>query len=69
MSLISFSGVSLKFDTNVLLDNADLSLCAGDRLAIVGRNGCGKTSLLKLMAGLIQPDSGLVEKVGGVKTA
>lgn len=69
MSLISFSGVSLKFDTNVLLDNADLSLGAGDRLAIVGRNGCGKTSLLKLMAGLIQPDSGLVEKVGGVKTA
>ncbi len=69
MSLISFSQVSLKFDTHVLLDNADLTLCEGDRLAIVGRNGCGKTSLLKLMGGFIKPDSGLIEFVNGIKVA
>ncbi len=69
MSLISFSQVSLKFDTHVLLDNADLTLAEGDRLAIVGRNGCGKTSLLKLMGGFIKPDSGLIEFLNGIKVA
>lgn len=69
MSLISFSSVSLRFGVHPLLDCADLALCEGDRLAIVGRNGCGKTSLLKLMAGLFKPDSGLIETVNGVRTA
>ncbi|MBE6414274.1 MAG: ATP-binding cassette domain-containing protein [Verrucomicrobiaceae bacterium] len=69
MSLISFSQVSLRYDTHVLLHNADLAISEGDRLAIVGRNGCGKTSLLKLMAGIIKQDSGLIETVNGIKTA
>jgi len=69
MSLISFSSVSLRFDANALLDKADLNLEEGDRLAIVGRNGCGKSSLLKLMAGIFKPDSGLIETVNGLKTA
>ena len=69
MSLISFSSVSLRFDAHALLERADLNLESGDRMAIVGRNGCGKSSLLKLMAGLIEPDSGLIEKVNGLKCA
>ena len=69
MSLISFSQVSLRYDTHILLDKADIALSEGDRLAIVGRNGCGKTSLLKLMAGIIKQDSGLIEFVNGVKAA
>ena len=69
MSLISFSQVSLRYDTHVLLDSADIAICEGDRLAIVGRNGCGKTSLLKLMAGIVLPDSGLIETINGLKTA
>ena len=40
MSLISFSQVSLRYDTHILLDKADIALSEGDRLAIVGRNGC-----------------------------
>lgn len=69
MSLISFSSVSLRFDAHALLERADLNLESGDRMAIVGRNGCGKSSLLKLMAGIIEPDSGLIEKVNGLKCA
>ena len=69
MSLISFSQVSLRYDTHVLLDSADIAICEGDRLAIVGRNGCGKTSLLKLIAGIVLPDSGLIENINGLKTA
>jgi lipopolysaccharide transport system ATP-binding protein len=46
------------------LDGVSLRLQDGDRVAIVGRNGSGKTSMLKLMSGLILPDSGLFRSVG-----
>ena len=52
MSLISLCSVSLKYGLKPLLVDADLSVQAGDSIALVGRNGCGKTSLLKLIAGL-----------------
>lgn len=69
MSLISLSNVSLKFGVKVLLDGADLNILEGDSVALVGRNGTGKTSLLKLVAGLNVPDSGRVERLKTVKTA
>lgn len=69
MSLISLSNVSLKFGAKVLLDGADLNILEGDSVALVGRNGTGKTSLLKLVAGLNVPDSGRLERLKTVKTA
>lgn len=69
MSLISLSDVSLRFGVKPLLDSANLNIQQGDFMALVGRNGAGKTSLLKLIAGLIQADSGLVERVKSVKAA
>ena len=69
MSLISLSNVSLKFGVKVLLDGADLNILEGDSVALVGRNGTGKTSLLKLVAGLNVPDSGRLERLKTVKTA
>lgn len=69
MSLISLNNVSLRYGAHVLLDEADLNVAKGDFLALVGRNGCGKTSLLKIIAGVNEPDSGLVERLRGVKTA
>jgi lipopolysaccharide transport system ATP-binding protein len=46
------------------LENISLELEAGDRLALVGHNGSGKTSLLKVMAGIYEPQKGLVEVKG-----
>lgn len=69
MSLISLSGVSLRFDNKILLDGASLNIAEGDTIALVGRNGCGKTSMLKIIAGVYESDSGLVERVKGVKVA
>ena len=69
MSLISLSGVSLRFDNKILLDGASLNIAEGDTIALVGRNGCGKTSMLKIIAGVYEPDSGLVERVKGVRVA
>ena len=69
MSLISLSDVSLRYGVKPLLDSANLNIQQGDFMALVGRNGAGKTSLLKLIAGLIPADSGLVERVKNVKSA
>lgn len=50
------------------LKDVSLSLGAGDRLAIVGRNGSGKSTILRLMAGIYQPSQGRVERVGRVSS-
>jgi ABC-type polysaccharide/polyol phosphate transport system ATPase subunit len=50
------------------LDHIDLSLRAGDRLALIGANGAGKTSLLRVLAGIYPPTAGAVEASGRVST-
>lgn len=69
MSLISLSDVTLKYGVKPLLAGADLNIQPADSLALVGRNGCGKTSLLKIIAGLLQPDAGRVERLKNVRAA
>jgi ABC-type multidrug transport system ATPase subunit len=54
----SLSDVSLSFGDLTVLDDVSVDLTAGDVTAIVGPNGCGKTTLLELVAGLRPPDSG-----------
>src|SRR6478609_7009651 len=60
MSLYSISDAQLAFGHVALLDHADFSLEAGERVGLIGRNGAGKSSLLKIVAGLTKPDDGLV---------
>ena len=69
MSLIFLNSVSLRYGEKVLLDKADMNVERGDSIALVGRNGCGKTSLLKIIAGISEPDEGSVERMRGVKIA
>ncbi|MFQ5700842.1 MAG: ABC-F family ATP-binding cassette domain-containing protein [Acidobacteriota bacterium] len=61
---VSLENVSKSFDGKRVLGTAargiDLELRRGDRLALVGPNGCGKTTLLKITAGLLAPDDGQV---------
>ncbi|MBL8571008.1 MAG: ATP-binding cassette domain-containing protein [Phreatobacter sp.] len=56
--LLQLQGIALTFGGTPLLTSADLSVEAGDRLALVGRNGSGKSTLLKIAAGLVEADSG-----------
>ena len=53
--------VSKSFGPEVILDNVTFSLNSGERAGLVGPNGCGKTTLLKILAGLDSPDSGTVQ--------
>ncbi len=52
------------YETNVVLREVDFSIRKGERFGIVGRNGCGKTTLLKMIAGIYRPDAGEVRLRG-----
>jgi ATP-binding cassette subfamily F protein uup len=58
MPILRLDKVSLNYGTHVLLDAVDFSLRKGERIGLLGRNGAGKTSLLKLINGDIVPESG-----------
>ncbi|TDJ48264.1 MAG: ATP-binding cassette domain-containing protein [Gammaproteobacteria bacterium] len=61
MTLVRFDKVSLEFGDNPLLINADLTIDSGERVCLIGRNGAGKTSLLRLITGAVHPDHGEIE--------
>ena len=58
MPLLKLDNVELHFGTQVILDGVELTIQRGTKLGLLGRNGVGKTTLFKLLAGDIQPDSG-----------
>ncbi len=59
--VVKVAGVTKSFGDNRVLDGVDLSVARGDRLAIVGPNGIGKSTLLKVMTGRLEADAGAVE--------
>ncbi|NOG32241.1 ATP-binding cassette domain-containing protein [Halomonas sp. TBZ9] len=67
MTLLRLEQLQLAYGTQVLLDRADLTVEKGERLALVGRNGTGKSTLLKLVAGDIKPDDGTIWRAPGLK--
>ena len=67
MALLSLSNAHLAYGHVALLDNAGFSLEAGERLGLIGRNGAGKSSMLKIVAGLEKLDDGLLQMTQGVR--
>ncbi|MBT9487268.1 MAG: ATP-binding cassette domain-containing protein [Rubrivivax sp.] len=67
MALLSISNAHLAYGHVPLLDGTDLSLEAGERIALIGRNGAGKSSLMKVLAGLEKLDDGLLQQQGGLR--
>ncbi|MDQ1427013.1 MAG: hypothetical protein QOK39_489 [Acidimicrobiaceae bacterium] len=60
--MLAAKRVSVSRGTEVILDELSVTVSAGSRLGIVGPNGIGKTTLLRVLAGLETPDSGIVER-------
>ncbi|MBN9133473.1 MAG: ATP-binding cassette domain-containing protein [Nitrosospira multiformis] len=69
MPLLTLEKTSLAFGHHALLDQADLQLDSGERIGLIGRNGGGKSSLLRILAGETQPDDGRVWYAPGLKLA
>ncbi|MDQ6680997.1 MAG: ATP-binding cassette domain-containing protein [Pseudomonadota bacterium] len=67
MAVLSLSNAHLAYGHVALLDNAGFALEAGERLGFIGRNGAGKSSLLKVIAGLEKLDDGLLQMTQGLR--
>ena len=61
-TIISASEVTVRYNEHAVLDDITLGIQEGDRIGLVGRNGCGKTTFLKILAGLLAPDSGEISR-------
>ena len=67
MALLSLSNAHLAYGHVALLDSTGFSLDPGERLGLIGRNGAGKSSMLKVLAGLEKLDDGLLQLTQGLR--
>jgi ATP-binding cassette subfamily F protein uup len=67
--LLNLKNLSLNLGSTVLLDRVELSLERGERLCLVGRNGTGKSTLMKVIAGSVQADSGEIVRAQNLRVA
>src|SRR6267378_530219 len=69
MSLVHARNLSLRFGAKVVLDGASFTLGHRDRVGLIGPNGSGKSSLMKILAGRMEPDAGSVQLVRKARAA
>ncbi len=63
MNLLSIENISKSFSEKILFDNLNLGIDEGDKIGVIGVNGTGKSTLLKIIAGLETPDTGNIIKI------
>ena len=68
MTLLTFSSVSMAFGADRLLADVSFNVAQGDHWGIVGRNGTGKTTLLRLIMGTLEPTAGSITRRSGLRT-
>ncbi|MFJ5923083.1 ABC-F family ATP-binding cassette domain-containing protein [Kitasatospora sp. NPDC092948] len=69
VNLATIESVTKVYGTRALLDGVSLGVSEGDRIGVVGRNGDGKTTLIRMLAKLEEPDSGRITHSGGLQMA
>ena len=69
MSLISYRNLSVSFGGPLLLDNVGITIDKKERICLLGRNGEGKSTLLRILSGQVKPDKGEVEKIPDFRAA
>ncbi|MEN8728812.1 MAG: ATP-binding cassette domain-containing protein, partial [Desulfuromonadales bacterium] len=69
MALINLRNISLAFGGPPLLEDISLRIEKGERICLLGRNGTGKSTLLKVIAGEIQVDAGIIDREQGLRVA
>jgi ATP-binding cassette subfamily F protein uup len=68
-NLVNLNAVGKEYSTRKVLSDVTLGVAAGERIGVVGRNGQGKSTLLRLIAGAEEPDSGVLTRAGDVGIA
>ena len=58
MPLITLDNISLRFSEKIILDQVNATIIKGDKIALIGRNGEGKSSFMRLLSGMIFADDG-----------
>jgi ATP-binding cassette subfamily F protein uup len=69
VNLATIESVTKVYGTRALMDGVSLGVSEGDRIGVVGRNGDGKTTLVRMLAKLEEPDSGRITHSGGLQMA
>lgn len=69
MALLSLQNIQIAFGGPKLLDGVTLQVESGERICLIGRNGEGKSTLLKIVAGTLEPDDGAIIRQSGIKVA
>lgn len=67
MHLLGAEAISLSYPNRQVIEDLTVGVSAGDRIGIVGRNGDGKSTLIRILAGDLEPDTGRVTKRGGTR--
>ncbi len=62
MNLLSLDGISKSLGESPLFEGVSLGIDSGDRIGFVGRNGCGKSSFLRVLTGGLEPDAGTLAR-------
>ena len=69
MHILSVEGISKSYSEKILLNNISLGISAGEKIGVIGINGTGKSTFLKVIAGKEQPDSGKIIAGNHIKVA
>ena len=67
MIILSAQNIAKSFGVNAVLRDVSFTIQQGDRIGLVGVNGCGKSTLMRIVAGLDAPDSGEMAIVRGTR--
>jgi ATP-binding cassette subfamily F protein uup len=67
MPLITLDNISLNFSEKLILNEVSTTILKGDKIALIGRNGEGKSTFMRVLAGAIEPDDGKVKIKNGIK--
>lgn len=69
MTLLNLDSIGLSYGLPPLLEGVSLAIERGERISLIGRNGTGKSTLLRIIAGEVQPDEGQIRVAGGARIA
>ena len=69
VNILNVEKVSKTYGEKALFENISLGINSGDKIGLIGVNGTGKSTLLKIIAGITEPDDGQVVKGKGITTA